>query len=227
MSSNLRIKKVCQFCYIEFIAKTTVTKYCSLKCAQRAYKQRVKEKKLEKLAEQNRELKARTRKTKNERKKLTEKRDLDHQNNKRYGGEIMGENTNDVSDFDNDFKGENTNDVLTVYEAAQYLKVSEKTIYSLIENNKIKFYNINKRLTRIEKESLDKLITFDLKNSDRGDQFNIDHAYSINEIHKNYKVSPTLVYHKLKEFAVPKKKVGKKTYVPKNLVNLIFENHLS
>ena len=227
MSSNLRIKKVCQFCYSEFIAKTTVTKYCSLKCAQRAYKHRVKEKKLEKLAEQSRVLNIQTNQSKNARKKRSRKRDFKQENDKKLVGEIMGENTNDVIDFDYDFTGENTNDVLTVYEAAQYLKVSEKTIYSLIENNKIKFYNINKRLTRINKESLDKLITFDLKNSERGEQFNIEHSYTISEIHKNFKVSPTLVYHKLKEYNVPKKKVGKETLVPKNLVDLIFESHLS
>lgn len=227
MSSNLRIKKVCQFCYSEYIAKKTVTKYCSLKCAQRAYKQRAKEKKIKELAEQNKALNIQASQSKKGRKKTTRKRDIKQENDKKFRGEIMGENTNDVNDFNYDFTGENTNDVLTVCEAAKYLKVSEKTIYSLIENNKIKFYNINKRLTRIEKESLDQLITFDLKNSYRGDQFNIEHSYAINEIHKNFKVSPTLVYHKLKEYNVPKKKVGKETLVPKNLVDLIFENHLS
>ena len=46
MSSNIRIKKVCDFCTQEFIAKTTVTKYCSHKCASRAYKKRKREEKL-------------------------------------------------------------------------------------------------------------------------------------------------------------------------------------
>lgn len=40
MSSNLLIKRICQFCGTEFTARTTVTKYCSLKCSQRAYKSR-------------------------------------------------------------------------------------------------------------------------------------------------------------------------------------------
>jgi len=42
MSSNIEIKRVCQHCGNEFTARTTKTKYCSLKCASRAYKQRVK-----------------------------------------------------------------------------------------------------------------------------------------------------------------------------------------
>lgn len=46
MSSNMRIKKVCQHCGDVFTAQTTITKYCSLQCAQRAYKKRVKENKI-------------------------------------------------------------------------------------------------------------------------------------------------------------------------------------
>jgi hypothetical protein len=47
MSSNLRIKKICQFCCDEFIAKTTKTKYCSLRCVRKHYKVRQKQKKIE------------------------------------------------------------------------------------------------------------------------------------------------------------------------------------
>ena len=47
MSSNIRLKKVCDFCSEEFIAKTTVTKFCSHKCASRAYKKRKREEKIQ------------------------------------------------------------------------------------------------------------------------------------------------------------------------------------
>lgn len=47
MSSNIKIKKICQHCSLEFIARTTVTKYCSHKCAQRAYKANVRELRLQ------------------------------------------------------------------------------------------------------------------------------------------------------------------------------------
>lgn len=46
MSSNIRIKKVCQHCKQTFIAQKTVTKFCSLTCAQRNYKKRKKEEKI-------------------------------------------------------------------------------------------------------------------------------------------------------------------------------------
>jgi len=47
MSSNISINKVCQYCGIEFVAKTTVTKFCSDDCAKRAYKLRLRTEKLE------------------------------------------------------------------------------------------------------------------------------------------------------------------------------------
>ncbi len=46
MSSNIRISKVCQHCGKEFIAKTTVTKFCGDNCAKRNYKKRKREEKV-------------------------------------------------------------------------------------------------------------------------------------------------------------------------------------
>ena len=40
MSSNIRLKRICQLCAKEFEAKTTVTKYCGDQCSKRAYKVR-------------------------------------------------------------------------------------------------------------------------------------------------------------------------------------------
>lgn len=47
MSSNIKIKKICIYCRQEFIARTTVTKYCSHNCARRAYKANVRELKIQ------------------------------------------------------------------------------------------------------------------------------------------------------------------------------------
>lgn len=52
MSSNLRIPKICQYCNSSFIAQKLTTKFCSLKCAQRNYKQQLREKKLKKANEE-------------------------------------------------------------------------------------------------------------------------------------------------------------------------------
>lgn len=46
MSSKIEVLKICEFCGKEFTAQTTVTRFCSHKCASRSYKQRKKEKKI-------------------------------------------------------------------------------------------------------------------------------------------------------------------------------------
>ena len=59
MSSNLEIRRICQYCESDFIARTTVTKYCSLKCSSRAYKARTRNKKIEKSNAETKEVKNR------------------------------------------------------------------------------------------------------------------------------------------------------------------------
>lgn len=46
MSSNIEIQRICQHCKNMFTARTTVTKYCSLKCSSNAYKARTRESKI-------------------------------------------------------------------------------------------------------------------------------------------------------------------------------------
>ncbi|MDT8413555.1 MAG: helix-turn-helix domain-containing protein [Vicingaceae bacterium] len=48
MSSNIETQRICQYCNNDFTARTTVTRYCSHKCASRAYKDRTRKKKVEK-----------------------------------------------------------------------------------------------------------------------------------------------------------------------------------
>ncbi|APG59346.1 helix-turn-helix domain-containing protein [Christiangramia salexigens] len=44
MSSNIKVKRICQHCKKQFTARTTVTKYCSDSCAKKAYKARKRKK---------------------------------------------------------------------------------------------------------------------------------------------------------------------------------------
>ena len=47
MSSKIEVQRVCEHCKHEFTARTTVTKYCSHRCAQRAYKARKRAEKVQ------------------------------------------------------------------------------------------------------------------------------------------------------------------------------------
>jgi len=46
MSSNIQVQRICQHCGREFIAKTTVTRYCSHRCNRAAYKQNLRNEKV-------------------------------------------------------------------------------------------------------------------------------------------------------------------------------------
>lgn len=48
MSSNITIIRICEFCKNEFVAKTTVTRYCSHNCNRKAYKEKIKTEKIRK-----------------------------------------------------------------------------------------------------------------------------------------------------------------------------------
>jgi excisionase family DNA binding protein len=47
MSSNIRVKKVCEFCKQDFEARKTTSKTCSDNCAKRLYKARLKNSKIQ------------------------------------------------------------------------------------------------------------------------------------------------------------------------------------
>ncbi len=57
MSSNIRLEKTCQHCGKNFVAKTTVTQFCSDNCAKRAYKARLRSAKVETAIQKENELK--------------------------------------------------------------------------------------------------------------------------------------------------------------------------
>ena len=42
----MRIDKICSYCGSHFVAKTTVTKFCDISCAQKAYKQKERARKI-------------------------------------------------------------------------------------------------------------------------------------------------------------------------------------
>lgn len=57
MSSKIQIPKICKNCLNEFVARTTVTKYCSHKCSQTHYKKRKREEKLRTTLEETQTIK--------------------------------------------------------------------------------------------------------------------------------------------------------------------------
>ena len=46
MSSNIRVERICEWCGNKFIAQTTVTRFCTKRCAEHSYKERLRQKKM-------------------------------------------------------------------------------------------------------------------------------------------------------------------------------------
>ncbi len=46
MSSNIKIERICEWCGKQFTAQTTVTRFCSKRCSEHAYKERLRQKKI-------------------------------------------------------------------------------------------------------------------------------------------------------------------------------------
>ena len=59
MSSKIEVQRICQHCGNEFTARTTVTRFCSHRCASAAHKQKVRAGKVEESKKQTQQVKTR------------------------------------------------------------------------------------------------------------------------------------------------------------------------
>ena len=59
MSSKIEVQRICQHCGNEFTARTTVTRFCSRRCASAAHKQKVRAGKVEESNKQTQQVKTR------------------------------------------------------------------------------------------------------------------------------------------------------------------------
>lgn len=57
MSSNIQVQRICKHCGKEFTARTTVTRFCSHRCASAAHKQKVRAGKVEQSNKQTQQIK--------------------------------------------------------------------------------------------------------------------------------------------------------------------------
>lgn len=46
MSSNIKVERICEWCDKKFFAQTTVTRFCTKRCAEHSYKERLRQKKM-------------------------------------------------------------------------------------------------------------------------------------------------------------------------------------
>ncbi len=121
-----------------------------------------------------------------------------------------------------------TRPYLSVGEAAVFFGMSKDTIYRLIKSNRISAHNFGERLTRVCKSDLENLFTGvelldQSKESPVKPNFEVGNCYTISEISAKFHADPGTVNRVIKSNKIPTKQVGSFVYVPKDLIDKIFD----
>lgn len=192
MSSGILVNRICEYCSSEFVAKTTVTRFCGESCAKRSYKQRIRDKKLEQSNKQTENIRKeavsiRMRAIKN----VTE---LEYLNPTDVAKLLMCSRKN----------------VYSLMDAGRlvYSQVSDKK--RLISRKNIdKYIHDNQPIERKTIQPIEK--PFDLNNS-----------LSMQDIQEYYSISEKALYELLKKQDVRKYKAGKYVFVERKELIKIF-----
>ena len=191
MSSNIEVKRICQYCGTEFTARTTVTKYCSHRCANLANKAK---KRAEKVQKSNTETKQVITKPIEE---LKAKEFL----TVTEVSKLMGCSRQNVYKLINTGKLKATN----ILEKKTIVRRSD--IDSLFNNNAFSNY------TGLEKQIKE---MYEWK---QAGAFDITDCYTINEVLEKYSISETALHNLIKRQNIPKIKKGWYAYVPKQIID--------
>ncbi len=183
MSSNISIQKVCEYCESNFIAKTTVTRYCSDNCAKRAYKARKRAEKIN------------TAIVKEDEKKQKAFKPIENLKEKEF---------------------------LTVTQVSRLIGCSRQNIYKLINSGKLKASNILEKKTIVRRQDLDLLLNSTKVDHSKKLDFNISECYTISEARKTFGISESALQKIIQREEIPKIKKGKFVYIPKVLIDEVF-----
>lgn len=116
-----------------------------------------------------------------------------------------------------------TKEVLSVQDAAAILGCSTKTIYRLINDNRLQAQNLGTRLTRISKVELNKLMVLPapllVVEKTKQEIFDINDCYTITEAQTKYNISQSGLRLLINRNKIPKIKKGKYTYVPQKILD--------
>ena len=121
-----------------------------------------------------------------------------------------------------------TRPYISVTEAAVLFGMSKDTVHRLIKNKRISAYDFGQRLTRVCKTDLEALFTtVDMPKTDEAGRakpnFEVGNCYTISEISAKFHADPGTVNSVIRRNKIPTKQVGSFVYVPKNLIDKIFD----
>ena len=191
MSSSISVRRICEHCKYEFIAKTTVTKYCSTKCASKAYKARhraakVKQSNVQTEALRNRpieEIKAKDYLSINEACKLI---------------------------------GLSRRTIYRLIDQGHIIKHKVGT-RSLLNRAAVDKYIIS---TASPLHKADKPITESITIG-HNNSLQVSECLSLDEVMETYGISESALHQLIRREQIPRMRKGKKAYIPKNIIESI------
>ncbi len=230
MSSNIRIEKTCEWCGSKFIAQTTVTRFCSKRCAEHSYKARLRNEKVQRAQSV-------------EPKSLTEVKEKDyltvaetatllgmtrqgvykliHRGEltasklssrltliKRISIEQMLDKTPYVKRESTEKKDKAITEFYTRAEIREKFGVKDSWIYKVVAEN-----NVPKTILRgkayFSKAHIDRLFSARKENPE------ITEWYSVEDIQQKYGMTLSAIYSLVSKVGIPKRKDGPKVYYSK------------
>jgi len=192
MSSNLHIKRICQYCTKEFTARTTVTKYCSHKCNSAAYKSKKRDEKVEQSNKEVFNIKTEPIERVNAKEFLTVKN----------VAVLLNCSVRTV------YRLIEQGDIKAVNLSQRKILVRRPDIDSLFKEHS-KPEEVESPKDQLQ--AIDKL--------EQIGQFDIEDYYTLKEIQDKYLVSASALHNLIKRNNIPKIKKGWYAYVPKQIID--------
>ena len=236
MSSNIKVERICEWCGKKFIAQTTVTRFCSKRCAEHSYKERLRQKKL---AVSNQET-AQTNFKRRDKDYLTPTQAADLlgigrmsiyryiRNGKikvvRFERKTLISKADIQAMFDfltpketeqtksAEKKSKSISDFYTRADIREKYGVKDSWIYKVVAEN-----NVPKTILRgkayFSKSHIDRLF------SARKENLEITEWYSVEDIQSKYGMTLSAIYSLVSKIGIPKHKEGQKVYYSKSLAS--------
>lgn len=232
MSSNIKVERICEWCGKKFTAQTTVTRFCSKRCAEHSYKERLRQKKL---AVSNQET-AHTNFKRRDKDYLTPTQAAELlgigrmsiyryiRNGKikvvRFERKTLISKADILAMFDflspkenepketTEKKGKSISDFYTRAEIREKFGIKDSWIYKVVAEN-----NVPKTILRgkayFSKSHIDRLF------SARKDNPEITEWYSVEDIQDKYGMTLSAIYTLVSKIGIPKRKEGPQVYYSK------------
>ncbi|OBW41147.1 Helix-turn-helix domain protein [Chryseobacterium sp. MOF25P] len=117
---------------------------------------------------------------------------------------------------------------ISVAEATVMFGLSKDTVHRYIKRGIITGTNLGSRLTRVKRSDLENLFSAVEMPEEKEliiekPNFEVGNCYTISEISSKFHADPGTVTNLIKRNKIPTKKVGSFVYVPKILIDKIFE----